>query len=115
MTIQDNYKRIKTEVPDYVTIVAAAKTRTAEEVRALINAGATDIGENYVQETKKLFDRIASIDIPGVEMDTLSMGMSNAYKIAIEEGSTMIRPGTILFGARASDKCVGFNKTHLGS
>ena len=35
-------------------------------------------------------------------MFELSMGMSNDYKIAIEEGSTMIRLGTLLFGQRAS-------------
>ena len=35
-------------------------------------------------------------------MCELSMGMSNDYKIAIEEGSTMIRLGTLLFGQRGS-------------
>jgi len=55
----------------------------------------------YFRETKRLFDYIASLDIAGVEMDILSMGMSNAYMLAIEEGSTLIRPGTILFGERA--------------
>ena len=56
----------------------------------------------YFQATKNLFDDIGSLDIPGVEMDVLSMGMSNAYRVAIEEGSTMIRPGTVLFGERPS-------------
>lgn len=219
MTIKQNYERLKAGVPDYVTILAAAKTRTADEVRQLLDAGIADIGENYVQEaedirkalgpvaeavrwhlighlqtnkinkalnlfdfiqtvdsanlaqaidrrakkvvhvlveinsgrepqktgvlpedtetlirsmasldklsikglmtmgprfgnpedarpyfreTKRLFDYIASLDIPRVEMEVLSMGMSNAYHVAIEEGSTMIRPGTILFGERAS-------------
>ena len=36
------------------------------------------------------------------KMFELSMGMSNDYKIAIEEGSTMIRLGTLLFGQRGS-------------
>ncbi|MBU0595549.1 YggS family pyridoxal phosphate-dependent enzyme, partial [Candidatus Bipolaricaulota bacterium] len=51
-------------------------------------------------ETKELFDRIAALDVPGVSMTTLSMGMSDSYRIAIEEGATMIRLGTILFGPR---------------
>ena len=38
--------------------------------------------------------------IPGVEGRELSMGMSNDYAIAIEEGSTMVRLGTTLFGER---------------
>ena len=219
MTIKERYQQIRKEVPEDVTIVVAAKTRTADEVKEAIDAGVTDIGENYVQEaedvrmalgsvaeavrwhmighlqtnkinkalgvfdmiqtlgslklaravsqraaktvpvlieinsgrelqktgvlpeeverlvreiaslekisvkglmtmgprfgnpedarpyfreTKRLFDYIASLDTPNVEMNVLSMGMSNAYKVAIEEGSTMIRPGTILFGERCS-------------
>lgn len=53
------------------------------------------------RETKNLFDRIASADIPGVDMTVLSMGMSASYAVAIEEGATMIRLGTTLFGPRA--------------
>jgi len=52
------------------------------------------------RETKSLFDRLASADIPGVEMTVLSMGMSASYGVAIEEGSTMIRLGTTIFGPR---------------
>ena len=218
MSIADNYRKIREEIPNHVTVVLAAKTRTPQEVEEAIEAGATDIGENYVQEaekihsalgekatkvrwhmighlqknkvnkalpvfdviqtmdslelaqavskraqkmysvyieinsgkepqksgvmpddaeelirqishlenvkidglmtmgprfgdpedarpffkeTKKLFDYIDSLDLPNVKMKVLSMGMSNAYKIAIEEGSTMIRPGSIVFGERS--------------
>jgi len=52
------------------------------------------------RETKTLFDRIAIEDIPGVDMTVLSMGMSASYCIAIEEGATMIRLGTTIFGPR---------------
>jgi len=51
----------------------------------------------YFKKVKELFDQIKS---EGFNMDTLSMGMSNSYKIAIEEGSNMIRLGTIVFGQR---------------
>jgi uncharacterized pyridoxal phosphate-containing UPF0001 family protein len=54
----------------------------------------------YFRETKKIFDAIASLSIPNVTMGTLSMGMSNSYKVAIEEGANMIRLGTIIFGER---------------
>jgi pyridoxal phosphate enzyme (YggS family) len=46
---------------------------------------------------KSLFDRLNRV---GLEMDTLSMGMSDDYKIAIKEGATMIRLGTAIFGMR---------------
>jgi pyridoxal phosphate enzyme (YggS family) len=223
MKISENYQRLRSEVPDYVTIVAAGKTRTEDEIRAAIDAGIMDIGENYVQEaervhakvgttadgirwhmighldrnkinsalrlfhliqsldslklahainrksaavmpvlveinsgrepqktgvlpeeaeqtvrdiaslpnlaitglmtmgprfgnpenarpyfraTKRLFDHIGALDIPGVEMNVLSMGMSNAYKVAIEEGSNMVRLGNVLFGECESCKKV---------
>jgi len=57
----------------------------------------------FFHETKKAFDRIAAADIPGVDMQYLSMGMSNSYRVAIEEGSNMIRLGTILFGQRKTN------------
>jgi hypothetical protein len=217
MSITDRYNKIVEEIPDYVTLVAAIKTRTAEEIREAIDAGIGIVGGNYVQETgqmlnilgrqvkwhmlghlqrnkvkqavqifdmiqtldslrlakaldsrcanigkvmpvlvevnsgresqktgifpeeldelihslvdlrnisvqglmtmgpelgnpedlrpflretKEAFDRIASDRIPGIEMRYLSMGMSDSYAIAIEEGSNMIRLGTKLFGPR---------------
>jgi hypothetical protein len=218
--IQDNISKLLSELPANVTLVAAAKTRTPEEVRQAVNAGIKIIGENYVQEaeeafaalghiaqwhlighlqsnkvktavkifdmietvdstklgnkidrrckkegktmpvlvevnsgrepqksgilpekteqlvrqlsqlenlkvmglmtmgprfgdpelarpyfqtTKRLFDEIANLHIENVQMDVLSMGMSNTYKIAIEEGATMVRIGTKIFGERDYD------------
>ncbi len=222
MGITENYQRIREEIPDHVTIVLAGKTRSPEEIEEAIAAGATDIGENYVQEAeaayqalgektkqvrwhmigmlqknkinkalhlfdvfqtidslekaravntraarinkiipvyievnvgeestksgmppeydrieqlartiatfdalkieglmtmgpfwgdpeelrpyfrqaKKIFDTLVSLHMPNVTMNTLSMGMSNSYGIAIEEGANMVRLGTIVFGAR---------------
>jgi pyridoxal phosphate enzyme (YggS family) len=221
MGISENYKQLRSEIPDHVTIVLAAKTRTNEEIEEAISAGATDIGENYLQEaekayagvsdpkkvkwhmighlqtrkinkalkifdvvqtidsidkaleinkkaeaqnieslevyievnigdeeskagmsgdydeieklaekisgmnrlklkgimtmgpfidpeelrpyfktTKKIFDKIKTKNLPNVDLQVLSMGMSDSYKVAIEEGSNMVRLGTIVFGAR---------------
>jgi len=214
MSIQENIKKIRSEIPDYVKLVAATKTRTIEEINEAIKAGITIIGENYVQEAlqkyenlnlsnvelhlighlqknkinkalqifdyiqsidsyetaeainkrtqkiipifielniagedtkfgvkkeelvdlvkkisplekirveglmtmpyfdnpedarpyfkemKSLFEKIKSINIPNVTMKYLSVGMTDDYKIAIEEGSNMIRIGTGIFGPR---------------
>ena len=226
MSIAETYQKIRREIPDNVTIVLAVKTRTPEEIEEVIEAGATDIGENYVQEaekikeslgekakrvrwhmigylqknkinkalkifdviqtidslkmaqainiraerigkiipvyieinigseitkagvkpeyevienlakeisklenlsleglmtmgprlgnpedlrpyfkkTKDIFERIKALNLPRVKMKTLSMGMSNSYRIAIEEGANMVRLGTIVFGKRKYDK-----------
>ena len=215
--IVDNVKRLRREIPDYVTIVAASKTRTASEILELLDSGLRDVGENYVQEaqekfevigskarwhcighlqrnkvkkaveifdliqtvdslklaeeidkrcafinrrmpimievnsgreekkagvfpenvfelieslsslenisvvglmtmgpltddqeeirpylrlTRELFEEISMHKIERVQMRYLSMGMSGSYKVAIEEGSNMVRLGTIIFGER---------------
>jgi len=231
MQIGANYTRLREEIPDHVTIVLAAKTRSAKDIVEVIDAGATDIGENYVQEaeqmrdrlaekaqairwhmighlqtnkinraievfdvvqtvdsmkkaaaldkrvegvqkkalpvfieinigsefakagirpdehepfepymerlvnemsefshirieglmtmgprfgnpessrpyfrkTRKLFERLATLDLPNVQMRYLSMGMTNSYQVAIEEGASMIRVGTAVFGPRLCD------------
>ncbi|OPX32953.1 YggS family pyridoxal phosphate enzyme [candidate division KSB1 bacterium 4484_188] len=54
----------------------------------------------YFRATRAVFDRIAQAGIPNVEMRYLSMGMSNSYQIAIEEGANIVRIGTLLFGKR---------------
>ncbi len=54
----------------------------------------------HFRRMKQLFDAVKSQDIPGVAMEILSMGMSNSYQVAIEEGSNMVRLGTKLFGPR---------------
>lgn len=53
---------------------------------------------------KNLSLKINDLNLPNVEMDTLSMGMSHDYKIAIEEGATIIRVGTSIFGQRNYNK-----------
>lgn len=54
----------------------------------------------YFKATKALFDQLKKKQIPEVEMIYLSMGMSNTYNIAIEEGANIIRIGTQIFGRR---------------
>jgi pyridoxal phosphate enzyme (YggS family) len=49
--------------------------------------------------TRELFESCAAT-VPGFEAHHLSMGMSNDFEIAVEEGSTMVRLGTVLFGER---------------
>jgi pyridoxal phosphate enzyme (YggS family) len=58
----------------------------------------------YFIETKKIFDKIKDLNLPGVEMKYLSMGMTNSYRIAIEEGANLVRIGTKIFGEREYEK-----------
>jgi len=54
----------------------------------------------YFIRLRELRDRIQKEGIEGVRMDELSMGMSGDFEVAIEEGATMVRVGTAIFGER---------------
>jgi len=56
----------------------------------------------YFKRTRMLFDELKAMTIDGVEMKCLSMGMSNSYSVAIEEGANMVRIGTMIFGERGN-------------
>jgi pyridoxal phosphate enzyme (YggS family) len=51
-------------------------------------------------ELRRLANVIAAERIPGVEMTELSMGMSGDFEVAIQEGATLVRVGTAIFGER---------------
>lgn len=61
----------------------------------------------YFRETRRLFERLRATAQAGGEVDVLSMGMSDSYRVAIEEGATMIRVGTRIFGTRPARSTVG--------
>lgn len=54
----------------------------------------------YFSKMKDIFEEVKSLNLESISMDYLSMGMSDSYKVAIEEGSNMIRLGTVIFGPR---------------
>jgi len=56
----------------------------------------------YFITTRKIFDRIKALKVPNVEMKYLSMGMTNSYQVALEEGANIVRIGNRIFGQRES-------------
>ncbi|NLZ28468.1 MAG: YggS family pyridoxal phosphate-dependent enzyme [Firmicutes bacterium] len=92
-----NYGFNPGEVEDFITEIRGGRIKimglmtmapyfeNAEEARPIFR---------QVRELKE------KIRIPGVELEYLSMGMTNDYHIAVEEGANMVRIGTALFGAR---------------
>ena len=63
-----------------------------------------DDSRPYFKKLKQLSAMIAAENIPGASMTELSMGMSNDFEIAIEEGATLVRVGTAIFGERNSGR-----------
>jgi PLP dependent protein len=54
----------------------------------------------YFRKLRSLRDRLARMKIPGIFLEDLSMGMSGDFEVAIEEGATLVRIGTAVFGPR---------------
>jgi PLP dependent protein len=54
----------------------------------------------FFRKLRELRNRLAARHLPAVTLDTLSMGMSHDFEVAIEEGSTCVRIGTAIFGVR---------------
>lgn len=52
------------------------------------------------KKMKNIYDKVSTMSLKNTEMKYLSMGMTNDFEIAIEEGSNIIRVGTAIFGAR---------------
>jgi pyridoxal phosphate enzyme (YggS family) len=62
--------------------------------------GDPEDSRSYYRATREVFERLSARDLLNVNMRYLSMGMSNSYRIAIEEGANIIRIGSQLFGER---------------
>ncbi|MBL7091934.1 MAG: YggS family pyridoxal phosphate-dependent enzyme [Candidatus Omnitrophica bacterium] len=63
-------------------------------------AGDPELTRPYFRETKRIFDNTGALGLAGVQMKYLSMGMTNSYRIAIEEGANVVRIGSKIFGER---------------
>ncbi len=85
-------RRIATDFPTLRVqglMTLAVNSPDAAEVRACFRA------------LRELRDRLRQENLPGVSLDRLSMGMSGDFELAIEEGSTEVRIGSAIFGARS--------------
>jgi pyridoxal phosphate enzyme (YggS family) len=61
---------------------------------------APELARPFFNQLARLRNRIVERSIPGVSMEELSMGMTGDFEVAIEEGATLVRIGTAIFGAR---------------
>lgn len=88
-------------VHDFLDRCAAYKNLHIRGLMAM--ASFTDDPEDVrpqFQAMKELFDGYDDADNPRVDLEELSLGMSNDFEVAIEEGSTMVRLGSSIFGPR---------------
>jgi len=93
-----------TSSAELIELVRAAATLPHLRIRGLMTMPPfyddPEAARPYFRELKRLAMEIAAQDIPGVEMQELSMGMSGDFAVAIAEGATLVRIGSAIFGER---------------
>jgi pyridoxal phosphate enzyme (YggS family) len=95
---------IEWDSPELDAVLMAAPRLTHLKIQGLMTVPPfTEEAEGariHFRALRDLRDQIATRKLPGVSMEELSMGMSHDFEVAIEEGSTCVRVGTAIFGAR---------------
>ncbi len=86
------------------SILRAAPQLTGLEIRGLMTVPpfgpSPEEARPYFRMLRELRDEISARKLKNISMDELSMGMSHDFEVAVEEGSTCVRIGTAIFGAR---------------
>ncbi|MCQ2490035.1 MAG: YggS family pyridoxal phosphate-dependent enzyme [Ruminococcus sp.] len=91
--------------PDSLTeLLEAAASMENLRVRGLMTIPPPASGDIFLGRMEELFHKVRDMNIRGVSMDVLSMGMTHDYTDAVKHGSTLVRIGTGLFGARDYSK-----------
>jgi PLP dependent protein len=62
--------------------------------------GEPEASRPYFVTTRQVFNELKTRNLPNITMQYLSMGMTNSYRIALDEGANIIRLGTLIFGQR---------------
>lgn len=92
------------EVDELLTEVEKCSFVKVRGIMVIIPKGDEDSCRKYFKEAKGIWYNLKNKNYKNVEMEELSMGMTNDYKLAVDEGSTMIRVGEGIFGKRNYNK-----------
>jgi len=95
---------IPLDSPELEKLLRAAPQLESLQIRGLMTVppftGDAEGARPYFRLLRDLRDQIGARKLLSIQMDALSMGMSHDFEVAIEEGSTCVRVGTAIFGAR---------------
>lgn len=97
VNIGDEEQKFGVEPADTVALVRDVSDFEHIKVKGLMATMPIEKNIRYYKEFKELFEKVKACNISGVDMDILSMGMSNDFEEAVECGSNMVRIGTALF------------------
>ncbi|WP_302569886.1 YggS family pyridoxal phosphate-dependent enzyme [uncultured Clostridium sp.] len=88
------------ELEDMIKAIEACNHVKVKGIMVIIPKGNDEENRYYFSKTKEIFNKLKDRNVKNISMEILSMGMTNDYKIAIQEGATMIRVGSGIFGLR---------------
>ncbi|MEQ8153540.1 MAG: YggS family pyridoxal phosphate-dependent enzyme [Clostridiaceae bacterium] len=88
------------EIPSIIDEIEKCNHVKALGLMVIIPKGDDESNRYYFKKTKEIWNHLREIQYKNIKMEYLSMGMSGDYKVAIEEGSNMVRIGEGIFGKR---------------
>lgn len=88
------------EIEDMIFAVEKCKHVKVKGIMVIIPKGNEEENRCYFSRTKQIFDQLKERMFENISMEVLSMGMTNDYKIAIQEGANLVRIGSGIFGLR---------------
>lgn len=94
------YGILEEELDDLLLEIEKCNFVKAKGLMTIIPKGSTEENRIYFKKIYDIYNKLKKESYKNIVMETLSMGMSNDYKIAIEEGSNMVRIGQGIFGQR---------------
>lgn len=95
---------LEEELEDMLSEIEKCSFVRVKGIMVIIPKGDSDSNRAYFKRTKEIFESLKNREFKNIKMEILSMGMTHDYKIAIEEGSTIVRVGTSIFGERNYNK-----------
>lgn len=91
---------LEEDIEEFLEEIEKCKHVSIKGIMVIIPQGDEESNRNYFRRTKQIFDDLSKREFKNINMQILSMGMTHDYKTAIEEGSTLVRIGTGIFGKR---------------
>lgn len=88
------------ELEEFLEEVEKCTNVKVQGIMVIIPKGDESNNRHYFRKTKNIYEQLKDKNYNNIEMKYLSMGMTNDYKYAVEEGSNMIRVGQGIFGKR---------------
>ena len=88
------------DLNDFISEIEKCKNIRVKGLMTIIPKGSNEENRAYFKKMKDIFDDLSSKKYDNISMEILSMGMTHDFKIAIEEGSNLVRIGEGIFGKR---------------